>query len=166
MIFHVRPIPSCPRYFVSDMGRVWGPRLGPRKELKLNRRGPYLWFGACLAGRQQTVRVAYAVAEAFLGPKPHGAWVCHRNDKPHDNRLENLYYGDASTNARDAYRNGRRRSGGEGGSGAKLTWEQVDAIRLEYGAGLAGQRRLARRYSVTQATISKIVRHLTWRLDK
>lgn len=158
MIFHVRPIPSCPGYFVSDTGRVWGPR----KELK-----PYLWrrylvFHPSRNGKQPTVRVAHAVAEAFLGPKPPGAWVCHRNDVATDNRAENLYYGNRKTNTQDAFRNARLGWGPERNPQAKLTWEAVADIRRDYAAGGVTQKQLAKNYGVCPRVIWYVVNHKRW----
>lgn len=159
MIFRVRAIPSCPGYFVSDTGRVWGPR----KELKLRMRGKYLIFSRRLHDRVHDVRVAYIVAEAFLGPKPPGAWVCHRNDVSRDNRVENLYYGNPSTNLADAYRNRRRSSKGEKGANAKLTWKQVKHIRQQFASGAATQAELARKHGVVPRTIRFILDNTTWK---
>lgn len=158
MILHVRPIPSCPGYFVSDTGRVWGPR----KELSLSNRG-YPEFSPHVAGRHQTVAVAHAVAEAFLGPKPLGAFVCHRNDNRQDNHPENLYYGDAHTNNLDTYRNGGRSAKGEAHPQTSLTWKEVAEIRRRYSAGGVTQAQLGKEYGVQQPAISRIVQQRRWR---
>lgn len=159
MIFRVRPIPSCPGYFVSETGRVWSPR----KELRpaTNPDG-YRHFVACFHGCHRTTKVDHAVAEAFLGPKPPGAWVCHRNDVPADNVPENLYYGNASSNLRDAYRNDRRYQAGERNGNAKLTWKQVCAIRSAVASGAASQADCARKYGVRTSSICHIVHHKRW----
>jgi len=161
MILHVRPIPSCPGYFVSDAGRVWGPQ----KELALGRhRRGYLYFAASRQRHgSRTAFVHHAVAEAFLGPKPRGAWVCHRNDDRSDNSVSNLYYGNASTNNHDTYRNGGRCNKGEGHPRAKLTWRQVRAIRQAYAAGAITQVALAREYGVNYRTVWGILHNLRWK---
>lgn len=46
------------------------------------------------------------VAAAFIGPRPEGLLVCHRNDQKPDNAATNLYYGTRKDNAQDALRNG------------------------------------------------------------
>ena len=162
MIFHIRPIQGCPGYFVSDTGRVWGPR----KELKPTPRGPrhrqYLAFTAYPKRKRQHVRLHHAVANAFLGAKPLGGWVCHHNDIATDNRVENLYYGTPRSNRLDCFRNGRQSLRGEKGPSAKLTWEQVHTIRRAYTAGIA-QRAMARQYGVSNTTIYHIVHNHTWR---
>lgn len=57
-------------------------------------------------GPGKTREIHALVAEAFLGPRPTGLFVCHRNDVPDDNRLSNLYYGTQSENMYDKVRNG------------------------------------------------------------
>lgn len=55
----------------------------------------------------RTHRYVHAlVAEAFLGPRPDGSEVLHRNDDPSDNRVENLRYGTHAENMRDCVTNG------------------------------------------------------------
>ncbi len=54
-------------------------------------------------------RIHNLVAEAFIGPRPEGQYVMHRNDDPCDNWLENLTYGTPSQNQVDR----RRRERGE-----------------------------------------------------
>ena len=165
MIFRVRAIPSCPGYFVSETGRVWGKR---RKELRPSARGTprRLWFNPQINGRPRQMPIHHAVAEAFLGPKPPGAYVCHHNDDRFDNRVENLYYGNASTNLRDAYRNGCRSAAGEHHPRAKFTWRQVRAIRKRHAAGGVTIAQSARDYGVSETAIRQIVHNRTWKVAK
>lgn len=46
------------------------------------------------------------IAESFIGPKPEGMEVRHKNDVKTDNRSSNLEYGTHSQNAFDSVRNG------------------------------------------------------------
>lgn len=58
-------------------------------------------------GASRNRQVHQLVVEAFIGPRPDGMQVCHLNDDPTDNRVENLRYDSASANVADAIRNGR-----------------------------------------------------------
>lgn len=61
-------------------------------------------------GRQKVVPVHRLVADAFLHrPPPGKTMACHRNGQRQDNRDSNLYWGDASDNARDAATHRRQR---------------------------------------------------------
>lgn len=58
---------------------------------------------------QKTFHVHVLVAKAFLGKCPADCdRVCHKNDVPDNNYWRNLYWGNASTNGKDSYRNGRK----------------------------------------------------------
>ena len=110
------PIPSHPGYEASDLGQIRTVdrviarqdgttcRLrGAVRKVHLNRQTGRLQL---LLNNRRTRRVHQLVLEAFVGPCPPGHVGCHRNDDHLDNRLENLYWGTASQNQRDAVRNG------------------------------------------------------------
>ena len=87
-------------YPVHRLGRMMSPS---RKD----KRHGHLQVHLSKDGRGRVVQVHQLVAEAFLGPRPEGMQVCHLNDDPTDNRVENLRYDTASANVADAIRNGR-----------------------------------------------------------
>lgn len=66
----------------------------------------YVRVGMCKLGKTRTVLVHPLVLEAFVGPRPGGSDCRHLNDKPDDNRLENLRWGSRSQNTYDSVRNG------------------------------------------------------------
>lgn len=114
------PIPDWPMYEVSDHGRVKSlartvtdkhGRVSRRREVVLkqvdcNGYGVVSLYRS--DGTRREWRVHILVAAAFLGPMPTGCTlVRHLNDVPRDNRLENLAYGNASSNGLDAVRNGK-----------------------------------------------------------
>ena len=51
---------------------------------------------------------------------------------------------------------------GENSYAAKLTWEIVKQIRIEYGVGNISQRELAKKYSVSLSTINQILKNRIW----
>lgn len=83
----------------------------------------------------------------FVGPKPYGMEVLHRNGDPTDNRLTNLHYGSRSENIIDVYYQGRK--------WRKLSVDDVVCIRQELLRGVSGTE-LAQRYGVANCTISNI----------
>lgn len=127
-----RSIPGWP-YEVSNRGRVRlseGPRATGR--IRKNNRGRHgyeyvdLWIG----DRRRFFRVAALVAGAFLGPRPVGLQINHRNGIKTDNRAENLEYVTPSENIRHAKRTGLAQTRyGENSSGARLNHLQVRVIR-------------------------------------
>lgn len=111
-----------------------------------------------------------------FGPIPDGMLVCHRCDNPGCVNPDHLFLGTAAENTMDMDAKGRRVNApltgddhyarqdpsrvlrGEQSAPAKLTVQQVIAIR----ASSETQTRLARRYGITQAAVSSIIRRRTW----
>lgn len=117
-----QPIPGWEElYEASTEGRVrsLGKRVRGRANSTPFRKGRVLSPVIKHSGRVQvtladgamrwTAQVGQLVALTFLGPRPEGRVVAHRNDDPTDNRLENLYYATHVENYADSVRNGADR---------------------------------------------------------
>jgi hypothetical protein len=91
------------RYQVSSEGEVRSARSRPR--LAIDHSGKY--DRVSLDGRR--LYLHDVVIESFVGPKPMGQLVLHRDVDGHNPRLPNLSFGDHAENFADARRNGRRR---------------------------------------------------------
>ena len=98
------------------------------------------------------------VAAAFIGSKPAGLEVCHRNGTSHDNRAGNLRYGTRSSNQLDRHAHGSRWLVGEECGTAKLTAEAVRHIRRSP----LSFRALGRLYGVCHKTIAAAARGESW----
>ena len=125
-------------------------------------------------------RVAY---EQAFGPIPHGHVIAHHCDNPRCVNPAHLFACTQAENMRDKRAKGREARGvrhgsktrpertarGERVGTAKLTAEQVAAIRAEYQSSPAGKRSetslsaIARRFGVTFQTVHKIVRGQRWK---
>lgn len=92
------------------------------------------------------------------GPIPAGMFICHRCDNPPCVRPDHLFLGTPGDNARDRARKGRSNRRGEGNSSAKLTVEQVKAIRIARGTQFA----IARQFGISQTQVSAIRRGEAW----
>lgn len=119
-----------------------------------------------VAGRTRLAhRLGY---ELQRGPVPEGLCVLHKCDNPACVRGEHLFVGTRGDNARDMTAKGRnflspaigRR--GEQHHNTTLTQEQVEEIRALYKTGGISQRELGVQFGTTQATVSNIVRRVTW----
>ncbi len=97
------------------------------------------------------------IYQQSLGPLPVGIILLHSCDNRLCVALQHLSPGTDALNARDASNKGRT-TRGERNAQAKLTWEQVRAIR----ASADKPKILAKKYGVSQATISGILRKKTW----
>lgn len=91
--------------------------------------------------------------------------VLHKCDNPPCCNPEHLIGGTHADNVADRVSKGRTRTGqihGEANNFAKLTADQVLAIRAAYAAGGITQTDLARQYNVTQSAIYLIVNRKKW----
>lgn len=115
--------------------------------------------------------------ELLYGPIPDGLKVCHHCDNPPCCRPDHLFVDTQAANMADAASKGRTLKGdrnparlhpermrrGEQQPQARLTDEQVRAIRQQYATEHPRQHVLAKQYGVTPSTISMIVTGVTWR---
>lgn len=156
-----------PDYEVSNLGRVrsWRKRspwhstpTEPHLHKLSTNRGGYLVTGVAY----RNIPVHTLVAAAFIGPRPPGQHVMHKDDNRQNARATNLEYGTPLRNIQDCVSRGRRRYlSGETNHRSKLTESQVSEIRER--AGREPQTALAQQFGVHQVTISKIQRRQRWR---
>lgn len=90
-----RTIKSHPAYEVSDTGRV---RHVNGDDRSMQSRGGYLRVWLTNSEGRSQFSVHCLVAEAFIGPRPDGHVVHHKNADRADNRLANLEYVTQSQN--------------------------------------------------------------------
>lgn len=147
-----REIPSLPGYFVSDLGRVQGPRRMLR--LLVNIDG-YRTFSVRRGreGRSFNIRVCRAALEAFVGPAPNGFEASHDDHDRTNDRLCNLRWTSREENERlkDL---ANRRPIGERHIQSKLTDEQFQRIQFELTRGVS-MTTLATQFGVTVQAISQ-----------
>lgn len=105
-----RQIPGYEGFYqVSSWGRVFSePRRrtkGGLLSIKVGKRG-YPAVALVREGKQVTREVHTLVAAAFIGPRPPGMEVRHKDGDPLNPRAVNLVYGTRSENNRDAVMHG------------------------------------------------------------
>lgn len=115
------------------------------------------------AGRRwKAHRLAYHLTHGGI---PDEKNVCHTCDNPPCVNPAHLFAGTQAENVADRDRKGRgdwsKAAKGERHSQARLTKANVDDIRIRF-AGGAVQRHLAIEYSVSPATIHRIVHNELW----
>lgn len=106
-------------------------------------------------------RVSYAL---YYGQSPGSMLVCHKCDNPVCVNPAHLFLGTVQDNSDDMVRKGRsprRDQKGEKNAAAKLTSDDVAAIRRLIAAGHTNIA-IAERYSVTHSLISRIRRGRAW----
>jgi len=156
-------------YEVSNHGRV----RGGLKSYQVTYQGRILRhtvsdYGYCTinlsrGGNKRLHFVHRLVAAAFIGPRPEGLEVNHRNGIKTDNRPANLEYLTPSANCIHAIETGLAPAReGEGNGQARLTESQVEEIRQLYASGVT-QKALAQAFGVGKANVSMICGRKSWR---
>lgn len=159
-----KPIPGFEGlYEVSNLGRIKsfsiypdGKVLRPGKNL-----GGYNQYTLVAAGKHKRISAHLLVCTAFIGPRPAGYEINHKNGVKDDNRLENLEYVTKSQNKRhalDILQKGR----GESHGNSKINEETVREIRRLATVGLK-HRDIAAQFGITRANTSMIIRRVAWK---
>jgi hypothetical protein len=157
------------RYEVSNLGRVKSLPNQRRstaiilKQTKRKDRRMSLQLtdtGSDGKWRQTLFQVQWLVAAAFIGPRPDGMEVCHNDDIPYNNRLDNLRYDTRLGNAADRVKHDLANRGEKNGK-ATFTEEQVKEIKKRLATG-EGTSAIARDYGVTHGAIGHIKGGRRW----
>ncbi len=161
------------KYEVSNFGRVRrlpyelvNPLTGgiskwPEKILKATKHWKSGRYHLSLTqdGKAKNWDVHQLVAFAFIGPRPEGKHVCHRDDDAENNTPSNLYYGTSKQNGQDKIRN-RKTCWGDKHHAVSVTQEIAAGIWA-----LKGREKvvdIARRYGVTISLVSHIHHGWAW----
>jgi NUMOD4 motif-containing protein/HNH endonuclease len=156
-------------YEVSDLGRV--RRVFTRKATKY-KAGHILTPTRHRSGYRKVIlsnapaksqRTMHAiVARAFLGPRPDGCDINHKNGNKTDNRADNLEYISRMGNIHHAMNVLGHSNAGERHGQATLTKEKVVAIRSlrERGKTLS---EIANQFGICFQTVSCIARRKSWK---
>lgn len=162
-------------YEVSSLGAI--RRIGSTIQLKPNaRRSGYLTVSLRNGWKaNRTYTVHSLVASAFLGKRPLGYQINHKDGNKHNAQLSNLEYVTPLQNKAHAKLHGliaKREDTfgfkhpefyqGSRNPFSKLTESDVVVIRTLWASGEANQPELARRFGVSQANISDIVLGKRW----
>lgn len=174
-----RPNKGLARRFCSKQCAVRARPVTDQSERfwsKVNKTGDcWLWMGSVypygygcfyigrrVTGRRGGMTPAHRVAyELTFGPIPQGQCVLHHCDNPPCCRPDHLFLGTDADNSADKVLK-RRHVFGVISPQHKLTDTDVQSIRRQSASGIAN-RTLAKRFHVSQPTISLIVRHKAWK---
>lgn len=96
--------PDDPDYSVSNTGRIISRKKREPYELKGSISPKLRYRTVMIAGKR--IYFHYMVATLFIGPRPLGLEVCHRDGNSLNDRVENLYWGTRSDNVQDSIRHG------------------------------------------------------------
>ncbi|MFA4826576.1 MAG: NUMOD4 domain-containing protein [Methanoregula sp.] len=147
-----RMVPSWPNYEANEDGSV--RQISSGRILKTYESEGYLIVKVTRPGLSRTIRVQYLVAEAFLGPKPPGHNLHHKDELKFNNVKTNLEYL-PEPNHRSIHQSGMNNNS------AKLTEDEVIAIRHLCSAGKS-LNYVARMFGVGKSTVKDIIKGNTW----
>jgi hypothetical protein len=145
-------------YEVSSTGRVRRALVEERKPACSAATHGYELV--TIGGKNYTVH--RLVAEAFLGPRPQGKVVNHKDGNKRNNNATNLEYVTHRENIRHAFKLGLISSRkGERNNATKLTAHEVKIMRVmrDFGVPLT---RLADMFDVAISNVHQIVARQTW----
>lgn len=152
-------------YTSEELQKFWS-----KVAIPLDKTQCWEWQAYCLPGGYGTMRwdgkkrlahrVSWMIAHGVI---PDGLCICHICDNRKCVNPDHLFIGAHTDNMQD--RNGKNRQAkqkGELHGGHKLTYAQVNEIRIRYAAGGITQRVLGLDYGVCQQVVWGIVRHKSW----
>lgn len=164
-----RLIKDYPNYKVSNMGNVMHIRGNILRPFDRGKNGPilqrgYLTVHLCSKDVKgyDNHSVHSLVMGAFVGTRPKGMVINHKNGIRWDNRLENLEYCTQSYNRKQDFIMGRQSFRGEKNNQVKLTEVEVKQIVELYGTGGYTYRQLSKKYGVHPSGISNIFNGHCW----
>ena len=154
-------------YEISTQGRVRSSKHQRTHILKprITHDG-YVWYSLCKNGKGYTRRANRLVAEAFI-PNPEGKpTVNHKDGDKRNNCVDNLEWMTKSEQMQHAYEHGLKRPvRGTLQGNAVLTEDEVREIRRLYKGHdpKRGMKALSKKYGVSEPTIDKCVRRVSYK---
>ncbi len=158
-------LPCLDGYEVSNMGRVRRAKPGRRtyagKILKAGLASMgYLTVAPVIDGKNVTHYVHELVAAAFIGPRPDGMLVNHKDTNKINNRDSNLEYITFAGNMAHAAEAGVMAHGVDH-YGAKMTDDTVRALRADRADGTSYSK-LAAKYGIVISQAWQIANGNAW----
>lgn len=171
MIEEWRAVAEFPTYEVSNEGRVISrvnpgnhkcdPSYSRELSLKPNKYG-YVLVNLFSDDRRNVPRSVHSlVMEAFVGPRPAGLDIRHKNGIRHDNRLENLEYGTRAENMADARVHGTLLIEEQHHQTKVSREDAIEIIELCKTRAMP-QWKIGDMYGITQQGVSDIFRGKCW----
>ena len=167
-----KPIPSLNnKYEASNKGRFRNAET--KKVLKQfeNSNGYMILQARPEKNKTVNVRVHQAVAEAFLGQRPYGYVVNHKDGNKHNNHVTNLEYVTSGENNKHALDNGLRHTAnmkekavrGEKHCRATITEDDVYRILKARDETGYGCRKLSKMLGISRGVINPILNGRSWK---
>lgn len=161
------PIPGHHKYHADDSGSIYGPRSGDNPlhfgYTKKGRKG-YRHISISYGMYSKPAKVHILIALTFLGPRPPGMVVNHKDGDKENNSASNLEYISSSANIKHAYDtrlHGKRV--GEQHATHKLKESDVLAIIGKCKIPGINKSEIAREYHCSRSLITFIEKGIAWK---
>lgn len=159
------------KYEVSNIGNIRNAKTGKILKQFIGKWGYKILTVRPVPNHTKNVRVHQLVAETFIGEKPEGYVVNHKDGVKTNNNVENLEYVTPSENNQHALDNGLRKPAemwkyalkGENHPKATITDEDVIMILDLHKKTGYGYRRLAKLIGIPYTTIKPILEGRSWK---
>lgn len=156
-------IVDFPEYLIAQSGMVYSKRTD--KFLKPRRVNGYSLVTLCGNGLKKQISVHVLVATAFLGERPHGFVVNHKNGVRTDNRASNLEWVSQSENVKHAYEHklrvineAHRQRAASLGRARRVCTEDTERLIISSYTGRRGDiTRLSKMFSVSRYVVSGVI---------
>jgi hypothetical protein len=157
-------------YEISSLGRVRRakpPHCAPRKNCYVGYVYPQRLSDDGYPVVASLGSVHKLVAEVFLGPRPKGTEVNHKDSVKTNNTFTNLEYITHADNIAHAKRRGSYKGNagqiGEDNPAAILTWVEARKIRSLFKTGRYSQRGIAALLGISKGMVHDVVRNKCWK---
>lgn len=156
MIEEWKPVVGYPSHYISNYGVI-------RREAGLTYGSlcnGYRQHRAANKGSKFRKYVHHMVMEAFVGPRPEGWYVNHKDGVKFNNRLDNLEYLSPTENSRHAVSTGLAKSG-ERSPQSKLA--HADVLNIRQLKGRFTYEEIGEVYGITKGQVCRIMLGHQWR---
>ena len=152
-------------YAVDKYGNIFNLKTGRKLKPYPDGSG-YLMIGLSKNGKRTIAKVAKLVAHYFIGPKPKGKEINHKDGIKKNNHWKNLEYVTHSENLKHAYKNKlirrKKNNCGEMSGTARLKNADIRKIRRLYNTDKYTQREIGNMFGVCQQQIHRIISKKRW----
>lgn len=157
-----KAVEGFPNYYIYRDGRVYNNKTKKFLHLSKNTRG-YMQINLFKDGdKKHYIKLIHQlVASAFIANPGTLKNVAHKNSILDDNRVENLYFCNQVENIRNSLRNLTHTRSGEFGNNAKLSFEDVRAIKKLLATGVS-VKEISLLYDISQTNIYDIKNEKIW----
>lgn len=149
-----QPIKNYPGYFIDEEGEVFSTKSNKVLSTHIDSWG-YRFVTLHSCGKGKCIKIHKLVAETFIGDRPEGLQINHRDGNKLNNNVNNLEYCTPSQNTKHAFSNGLAIAPkGETHYNCKLSDDNIREIRRY--KGQASQSAVGGMFGVSREHIRDI----------